>query len=298
LTATSSAGVIVFLGRSAIIRVPLDPVNEDRVRCNFEGLQRAKALSAALPDFAAPSPLLSDTFHGVPYTVESHLEGRGYKSLRPHEYDLADRQVFDFLVRFKTLPSPAAPSVSAGEVWQSLVVDATRRLAERLPDESMQVLVRHLLALAETVNGATVPVGFGHGDFWWGNILVDSPDGRLGLVDWDGWSSSNFATNDFLHFACYRRVVRNGSAWERALIDLLEGRDVDSLEAEATERFAAALHLPRQWKTLAGVAYWVREVSAHDDSKLKFDQIWTENIVNSVLPYLIKSMSGFGTKQA
>jgi aminoglycoside phosphotransferase (APT) family kinase protein len=298
LTATSSAGVIVFLGRSTIIRVPLDPVNEVRVRRNFEGLQRAKALSATLPEFASPSPLLSDTFQGVPYTVESHLEGRGYESLRPEEYDLADRQVFDFLVRFKMRPIPAASSVPAGEVWRRLVVDATRRLAEKLPDERMQVQARQLLALVEMSEGGALPVGFSHGDFWWGNILVGGADGRIGLVDWDGWSSSDFATNDFLHFACYRRVVRNGSAWGRALIDLLEGRNVDSMEAEATERFAAALRLPRQWKIFASVAYWVQQVTGHDDSKLQFDQIWTEKIVNSVLPSLIKSISSSGMKRA
>jgi SAM-dependent methyltransferase len=290
LTAASSAGVIAFLGRSAILRVPLDPANEIRVRRNFEGLGRAKAISSAIPELIAPEPLLSDTFQGVPYTVESFVEGRGYRDLRSSDYDEADRRVFDFLLRFKSHLVPSAGVPHLDSTWRTVVIDTMQGLADRLSDSHAKDQVGILRSLAESMEGELLPVAFGHGDFWWGNILL-GPDPRLGLVDWDGWSETNFVTNDLLHFACYRRVLRSGAPWERVLIEVLEGRNADLVEQRAFDRFAAALRLPNHWKRLATIAYWVREVSAHGDVKLRFDPDWTERVVNSVLPALIDSIS-------
>jgi SAM-dependent methyltransferase/aminoglycoside phosphotransferase (APT) family kinase protein len=291
VSATSTAGLIVTLGRDAIVRVPLDPINTERVRRNFDGLEKAQVVALACNRFIAPQPLVSDKFHGVSYTVESFVGGTPYAGLSDKQKERGDRQVFDLLVDLKAFgDSPPVPSDEA-EVWRKVVGEPLRALPAQLSDGEDR---RNLAMLLESADeGATIalPVAFMHGDFWWGNILFDDSKSRLALIDWDRWAEHDFATHDFLHFVCYRRMLRTNRKWHEVFSDWLNGAGADSLEADATHRFAERLQLPKGWKPWAGLAYWVREVSGHHPSKLQLDPGWQRQIVGGALPALLKHVS-------
>ena len=68
---------------------------------------------------------------------------------------------------------------------------------------------------------AGLPRGFGHGDFFAGNLLVDG--GRLaGVVDWDGAGPGRLPLLDLLHLLVTSRWRGADLAWGPAIIgDLL-----------------------------------------------------------------------------
>jgi aminoglycoside phosphotransferase (APT) family kinase protein len=167
-------------------------------------------------------------------------------------------------------------------------VDRVARLEACVQDAAAQGRLRELRLRLDSPGEDAMPTGFTHGDLWWGNILVGAARGPIGLVDWDGWSDGDFATSDFLHLTCYRRVLRDGSTWPQAVADWLHGRNIDRIEREGTDRLAGALGLTGNWKTAAGLAYWIREVTAHDDPKLRLDQTWIARTVGALLPDLLE----------
>jgi SAM-dependent methyltransferase/aminoglycoside phosphotransferase (APT) family kinase protein len=283
-SATSTAGMIIDLGREAIARVPLDPVNEIRVRRNFEGLARAQAIAASCGHFVAPRPLASGTLHGVPYAVESRVPGVAYARLAAREQLRADRQVVDLLLAMKSRRDAHAAAPDSPAVWRSNVIEPLRSIVDQLAggrhDEATG-----LLRAALRIANPGIPLAFTHGDFWPGNLLFNG-SGPPALIDWDRWAECDFATHDFLHYVCYRRVLRSGSAWSRAFCEWLDGAGADPVETDATRRFVERLALPGQWRIAAGLAYWVREVSGHHSSKLLLDADWRQRIVDDVLPTL------------
>jgi len=287
VSATSTAGLILKLGHDAVVRVPLDPVNEKRVQRNFEGLKRAHAIAAASKKFAAPRPLLADRFHGVPFAVESAVEGIPYADLSEAQKDRRDRLLFELLIDLKCSPVAEAPRESAEDLWRRRVVEPLHSIAAQLPNVDYRRDVAVLLRSAEAYNSGAIPLAFTHGDLWAGNVLYGE-NGSLALIDWDGWSAGDLATHDLLHFTCYRRVLKTGRTWSESFSDWLDGIGEDATETDGIRRFAERLALPDGWKSRAALAYWVREITGHPPSKIYLDPDWLHRMVPLALSALLR----------
>jgi SAM-dependent methyltransferase len=298
VSATSTAGLIVTIGGAAVVRVPLDPANEARVRRNFEGLARAPAYSAALPGVATPHPLACDTLHGVFYTAESHVQGIPGHQLAEIDRVRADRIVFDLLIARRPHGDmvPQKPAPSRGELWRRTVTDPLRDLAPPTAGDETIAGCAALLKIAEACDPSSLPVAFTHGDLWSGNVLYDRRAESIALIDWDRWAEHDFATHDFLHFACYRRVVATGCSWPQAVIAWLHGEALDANEAQACERLVRALDLAPGWRALAALAYWAREVGGHPPAKRSLDPGWLARVVDPVVTSLIRQF-GRGARE-
>jgi aminoglycoside phosphotransferase len=61
---------------------------------------------------------------------------------------------------------------------------------------------------AALLDGATVRVGWTHGDFWLGNVLVDDECTVTGIVDWDCAADAYPPHLDLLHLLLYGRSIR------------------------------------------------------------------------------------------
>ena len=108
-----------------------------------------------------------------------------------------------------------------------------------------------------------VLVGWMHGDYWPGNVLVD-PDGRriTGIVDWDLSSDRELAIHDPLHFILLTRRLVSGHEFGDVVRGLLAG---DSLEPSERSTLAAAGLQPAAWDRDARESLtlaWLRHVGA------------------------------------
>jgi peptidoglycan/xylan/chitin deacetylase (PgdA/CDA1 family)/aminoglycoside phosphotransferase (APT) family kinase protein len=99
-----------------------------------------------------------------------------------------------------------------------------------------------------------VPVGFGHGDFWAGNLFARS--GRLvGVVDWEGAGTGRLPLVDLLHLQISSAALRSRRAHGRILIENLEQVGRDRLVRAYCERLDLDLE-PEQLRMLVA-AYWL-----------------------------------------
>jgi aminoglycoside phosphotransferase (APT) family kinase protein len=129
------------------------------------------------------------------------------------------------------------------------------RIAAAVPADATAAAAR-LAAGADRVL-ADLPRGFGHGDFWSDNLLVES--GRLtGVIDWDSAGPGRLPLLDLLHLLLGARQSVPGYRWGNAVLDVLRpwaDRGADDLG----RRYCRQLGLSTEPAVLRAlvIAYWL-----------------------------------------
>ena len=239
-----------------------------------------------------PLPLAAGTLAGQPYLAEPALPGRAGSSLlaapatraavqtvagsaiaglhqRTGALTLVDQQT---LARWVDHPLSVLRDVSAG------LPRATRhgRSLDRLRTE----LHGHLA-------GRPVRVGWIHGDYWPGNLLLAAGGTQVtGIVDWDRAAPGELPEHDLLHLLLFSRALVQGREPGEVVRDALEGAPWASHEQAllATMRPAG----PAEPITLraAILLYWLRFVAANLEQQAQSfaaDRLWLARNVETVL---------------
>jgi hypothetical protein len=232
-------GIVVVLTDDAALRVALGPAR-GQIDAATAALELLRTLSPP-PEVSERVPwLLADGETGlVRWSLERRLAGT-----KPGPLPLADCRAF-LLALFHVGGDASAhrPDQNADVVAAACpdIADPIRDVAARA-EESTASLAR----------------GFGHGDFWSDNLLVEN--GRLtGVVDWDAAGPGRLPLLDLLHLranACRRRslgvaIARDLLPWAR------RGGDDETRDFCAELGFATT---PRLLEALV-VAYWLDYVA-------------------------------------
>ena len=150
----------------------------------------------------------------------------------------------DFLVHLFTATNHGPKTVTLAERAEQVASAAT--------PEGAQV-ARELAQRIET-ELRDVAVGFGHGDFWAGNLLAQ--DGRLaGVVDWEGAGMGRLPVVDLLHLQMSSAALRSRRPHGRIVIENLEQVGDDPLVRTYCERLG--LDLTTEQLRMLVAAYWL-----------------------------------------
>lgn len=279
-----TAGLIMVLGGRCVVRVSLEPADAARVKRNFEGLCVARDLVRAAVDVRTPEPLLEDTYEGVPFTVESHLEGWTIDRMRPLARAPEEEKMFDLLLALKQL-GMFQTSPGDDSFWHQRVVLPLEKAVSWAETDTQRCMATEVAAHAAEIDGSAIPLAFSHGDFKWANILVTDTSPTVALVDWDRWDARDFVSYDFLHFVCNHRKLRDGCAWPVAFRDWLAGEGQDEQELRWTHRFCEQQSLRPGWEMAGGLAYWARDVASSAGTRFDLDRPWIRKTFLSLLPF-------------
>jgi aminoglycoside phosphotransferase len=255
-------------GREAILKITdttegaLGLDREHTMLAKLATEPRLGRLRPLLPDVLAAgsdgnwSYLVQRSLPGAPATAQSM---RPPRSLLVEASTIAAR-MHDATATSRTIAGPEV------EEWIGRPVAAVRSLtANGLGRSEIATLDRVAAELAAAVTGATLPVGWIHGDLWSANILVDGPLGSIsGLVDWDSASDTALAAHDQLHLVLYTRKLLDGTEIGSQICRAL-GTDPEWDEGENAAIRAGTAHLPGADETsrrrLGIRLYWLRLVS-------------------------------------
>jgi hypothetical protein len=235
--------LLVSVTPAGVLRVGLGPAGAemDVVVARLEAL-RSSSPPPAVAD-RTPWPLARGREGLADWLVERLLPGTQPQRLDPSVLD----DCVEFLVALFACDSGAWTARGAAE-----------RIAAAAPEAAAEVT-----ELAERLDRelAGLPCGFAHGDFWSGNLLVDS--GRLrGVIDWDGAAAARPPFLDLLHLLLVDARRPSATTWGPALVDHLlpwAARGGDEVSA----RYGAAIGVepaPALLRSLAA-AYWLERAA-------------------------------------
>ena len=252
--------------------------------------------------------------------LASRVTGTDLRELLPETIDAGQHEKWSYVIQRAVAGQPATPLLAEPSSRRWLIEEAAS-LAVRLNDATadehhltsadldewverpialiarlatpsvtlaarLEALRTELLA---ALAGATLRVGFIHGDYWSENLLADRGDRRVtGIVDWDSADPANLVAHDLLHLLLYtRKLVRKseiGSEICRALSpDPQWERD----------ELAALRHVPRQMGARAAgeavrseiLLYWLRLVAMNHarQPKVTSQSRWIADNIDAVL---------------
>ena len=254
-------------GRAAILKITDAPDGArglNRERTVLSGLAaepRLEALRPLLPDVIAAgsdggwSYLIQRSLPGVPATASA---------MRPPRSLLTEASSIAAQLHAATA-APRTIAESDVEEWIGRPLAAVGRLVDdRLGTSERAALDRLGAELEAGITGATIPLGWIHGDLWSDNILVDGPGGAItGFVDWDSASHAGLAAHDQLHLVLYTRKVLDGTEIGAQICRAL-GSNADWDAGEVAALATGTAHLPGtddERHRLAIHLYWLRLVA-------------------------------------
>ena len=120
-----------------------------------------------------------------------------------------------------------------------------------------------MLLLRSSHPKGCAPRGFGHGDFWHGNLVVDG-DRLTGVVDWDAAGPGRLPLIDYLHLVANaeRTRHRHASLGETIVSFLLPwARNGGDESARRLFSLTAGGHLDAPTLEILVAAYWLDYVA-------------------------------------
>jgi hypothetical protein len=239
---------LIVVGDSDVLRVAIGPASQ-QLHDQRAALETLRAAGPP-PEVASrvPWPVAHGTAGLGHWSLERRVAGTG-SSTAPTGRLLAD--CVEFLVALHR----TADGTAGG---QSLVRDA------EVVGTACSSRTRELGSLAERVELelADLRRGFGHGDFWGGNLLTDG-ERLVGVVDWAAAGPRRLPLMDLLHLhVSARRWLTNGHLGPALIEEFLpwarKGGEGDDLD-EYVHRLDLAL-TSKKLEALV-VAYWLDRVA-------------------------------------
>jgi len=283
-----ASGVIIARTERAVLRVAVGPAAR-RIEEQVETLRLlARANPQATIAERVPWTLASGRSGLAVWSVEQALPGaRARPTLSPS----LEQDCIDFLVELHTLDGSTGPT---------LHIEEHAEIVAGLCDAAGADEVRELAEwFAAETRGLTR--GFGHGDFWNGNVL--SENGTLtGVVDWPGGGPGRLPLLDLLHLKVSAvRELTGRDLGEAIVTELLPPARLarDNRVRAYLERLG--LDADEKWLEALVGAYWLQAV-AHEvvdpdrDPVHAGDRTWRQVNVNSVRDALRHRPGALGSR--
>lgn len=220
--------ILEHRGGAAVARVAHDPQVAERLRLNAARTESLHSLDGLAPRWRqlVPKSIGRVTVHGVDCTIESHMRGVLAWKLAPsgRAADRAEAEAVEFLT---ALAHATGRNVWLDDAGFHRVIGATLEALASAPP--MGTARASLLAidarLRQLLVGRTCELVLGHGDFGFGNLLVDSRSGALtGVIDWDTAVEDELAGVDRANLLMQRATVNTGGDIAKAFEQTLPAR--------------------------------------------------------------------------
>ena len=170
-----------------------------------------------------------------------------------------------------------------------------QRIEAALRDGRLKLKPRHEAALnrmqselRSTIVDRRVPVGWIHGDYWFGNVVIDPAGETSGIVDWGGMQITSLPGIDLVHLILTTRAIEQNRELGSVVLAALEDDHLSDAEAAVMAMLTtpdAVDDVP--WRALV-LLTWVHHITSRARywSGSAGRWLWTTRNVGEVLEAL------------
>lgn len=271
---------------AAVLKLPYSAAGAASLRRQHAVLTRLRAEPALGPWRALlPTVLCAGTVEGRFITVEDALPGRAMRDSLTGASAQVGAPISLALSAIAELHRRTARTVVVDAGLLDRWIDTPlRSLAPIVHDGG--ALARLARDLHSALAGQTVSVGWIHGDFWPGNLLV-APDGATvtGIVDWDLAAPDELPVHDLLNFMLSTERLLHGRELGDAVRMRLNGGGWTERERTLLADWTPLPFRDATWARAMVLLYWLRYVATYLANKphRTRDPWWLAKNVEGVL---------------
>ncbi len=297
---TRSGVIVAFIDRQSalkpalVLKLPLTVKADQSTNEHRQALIGLRQLPA-LQSFAThiPRPIAWGSFEERPYYLETALAGESCVHLVRKQVDPTALLQNAANLIMQLHKGTMCRLIIDDVLFAQLVGDdlsMLRQLVLHWPDAAL--LERKLQALEILLRRGMyqqeLPLSWSHGDFWPGNILIESATGQpKGIIDWDRARPLQQPLLDLLHLLAYTRKIRLRTQLGEEIVNCLLPATFEQHKYELIDSAVEALGLPSTFEFLQASVwlYWVRFAAANLSRYPAFqaDQRWLSKNVFLVL---------------
>jgi hypothetical protein len=292
----TGAGATIFLahtdGERLVVKTATSYASRESVACE-EAILLALADQLGAEAFRSLLPVVvaGGEVEGIRYLVTSACPGRPLRGLlRTPALHRRGLNAAANVVRDLHLATGAARTVVAEDVrsWAGLPL---ARLAAALPGAPVGEVEAELAAC---LTGGRTLVGWIHGDYWGGNVLVsENASTVVGIVDWDLAEPGACTGVDGVHLVVTSRCSTARRQFGDVVAGRLRGEPWATDEAAWLDASGAAPEDPAAARGLLLLA-WLRHVSANLGQSTAYARrrVWMRRNVHEVLDAMAETRVG------
>jgi aminoglycoside phosphotransferase (APT) family kinase protein len=291
-TRSETDATVAVLGRNGKEEIVLKFVGTSALAARLEHEASILArLEGAIGDNGSPlvpKLIAAGELDGTHYLATHALRGRTARSLEANStaqfqaQGAAARSISTFHAALGSKRSIDADQVATWSAPALEVIQTTLGLSNGH--------VAPLDAVRDTIvvglTGRRLGVGWVHGDYWLGNVLV-TPAGRrvTGIVDWDSAGDSDLQLLDLLHLLLYSRVTSARTQFGDVVSELAGGGSWTPHEQRILRRTAPEVLGDEELLAAALRLCWAQHVAANFDQSPAYatSSIWLRRNVRQVL---------------
>jgi aminoglycoside phosphotransferase (APT) family kinase protein len=289
-------GVAVLVAGSpaqgVVVRLPLD----ERATANCVRHHRTLELlagDARLPPALRrlfPTPIAEGMFDGQRFFAETGLRGelgRVYYSRPVRRYD---RAIVTAAETLRQLRRATEEPVRIDEPEFDRLCGAwLGELRELVGPQSRGALDAMATMLRETLLGATVPLGWYHGDYDFANLLYGPDDGVTGILDFEIFDPRGLPLIDLLLLLARRPIRDGGQAFGTLFVRSIFQRVLPPLESDLLAQEMRTLAIDDRLYRAIALCCWLNHLRLRRDSWLVRSPSWLDSNLHSVVEH-VRSM--------
>lgn len=279
--------VLGMPGEGAVLRLPLDERAAKTCELHHRALE-AFATDERLPESVRrlfPAPLAAGTFQEQPYFLESALPGeagRRYYARSARRYDRAILSAAEALrlLRRATEVHTLIDEQEFARLCGDWLVELRGIVSERMkaPLAALEQELRSVLV------GATLPLGWHHGDYDFANLLYGDNDEVSAILDFEVFEPRGLPLIDLLVLLARRELRRRGGfAFGTLFVRSILERRLPPLEAKLLAREVETLGIDERLYRALALCCWLDHLRLRRDSWLVRSPSWLEENLHDVI---------------
>jgi SAM-dependent methyltransferase len=282
-------GAVVLVGgepAATIVRVPL--ADSATATCALQhGAVESLARDERIPSEVRrlfPAPLAAGRFEGQSFFAERALSGevgRVYYSRPEERFDRAISSAAETLRQLRrATEEPTRIDDTEFQRHCGLWLGELRAVVQ---DESRRALDTVERFLRDTLVGATLPLGWYHGDYDFANLLYGPDDTVTGILDFEVFDPRGLPLIDFLVLLARRPIRQREFAFGTLFVRFILERKLPPLETSLIEREMRTLGIDDRLYRALALCCWLNHLRLRRDSWLVRSPAWLEDNLHTVI---------------